>query len=459
MPANVIKVLRERGFINTAEDGRESITDPEIERRAEEAVLTCYAGFDPTARSLHVGHLVVVMGLAYFQRSGHRPIAVVGGGTGMIGDPSGKSTERPLLSPEAVKENIAGLRGQLERFLEFGSGDTPEGQVPKGSDRTWGAGGTSGSAQAAQTSAMIVDNAEWLMPFRFVDFLREVGRHFRLGEMLARDSVKARLASPEGMSFTEFAYQMCQAYDFLHLHDEYGCDVQIGGRDQWGNITAGADLVRRVRGATVCGIVLPLLETATGEKFGKTAGNAVWLDPGLTSPYQFYQFWIRTDDRDLERYFKLFTFLDIETINETCRSHESAPEKRSGQRALASEVTRMVHGEEALAQAERASEVLFGGEVAGLSDAELREIFGDVPSAELPMARLAEGFPLAACLVEAGVARSKGEARRLVESGGVYLNNARATDAATVLTPANLASEHILVIRKGKKSYHLVRFG
>jgi len=431
MPANVIKVLRERGFINTAEDGRESITDPEIEHRAGEAVLTCYAGFDPTARSLHVGHLVVVMGLAHFQRSGHRPIAVVGGGTGMIGDPSGKSTERPLLSPEAVKENIAGLRGQLERFLEFGP---------------------------SETGAMIVDNAEWLMPFRFVDFLREVGRHFRLGEMLARDSVKARLASPEGMSFTEFAYQMCQAYDFLHLHDEYGCDVQIGGRDQWGNIIAGADLVRRVRGATVCGIVLPLLETATGEKFGKTAGNAVWLDPGLTSPYQFYQFWIRTDDRDLERYFKLFTFLDVETINETCRSHESAPQKRSGQRALASEVTRMVHGEEALAQAERASEVLFGGEVAGLSDEELREIFGDVPSAELPMARLAEGLPLAACLVEAGVARSKGEARRLVESGGVYLNNARATDAAMVLTPANLASEHILVIRKGKKSYHLVRF-
>ncbi len=445
MPANIIKVLRERGFINTAEDGRESITDPEIERRAGEAVLTCYAGFDPTARSLHVGHLVVVMGLAHFQRSGHRPIAVVGGGTGMIGDPSGKSTERPLLSPEAVKENIAGLRGQLERFLEFGPGDT-------------GAAGTSGSAQAAQTGAMIVDNAEWLLPFRFVDFLREVGRHFRLGEMLARDSVKARLASPEGMSFTEFAYQMCQSYDFLHLHDEYGCDVQIGGRDQWGNITAGADLVRRVRGATVCGIVLPLLETAGGEKFGKTAGNAVWLDADLTSPYQFYQFWIRADDRDLARYFKLFTFLDMDTINEACRSHESAPQKRSGQRALASEVTRMVHGEEALAQAERASEVLFGGEVAGLSDAELREIFGDVPSAELPMARLAEGLPLAACLVEAGVARSKSDARRLVESGGVYLNNARATDAAMVLTPDDLASEHILVVRKGKKSYHLVRF-
>lgn len=431
MPVNVVKVLRERGFINTAEDGRESITDPEIERRAEGTTLTCYAGFDPTARSLHVGHLVVAMGLAHFQRSGHRPIAVVGGGTGMIGDPSGKSTERPLLSPEAVKENIAGLRGQLERFLEFGPGET---------------------------GAVIVDNAEWLLPFRFVDFLREVGRHFRLGEMLARESVKARLASPEGMSFTEFAYQMCQAYDFLHLHDEYGCDVQIGGRDQWGNIIAGADLVRRVRGTTVCGIVLPLIETAGGEKFGKTAGNAVWLDAGLTSPYQFYQFWIRTDDRDLERYFKLFTFLDVEAINETCRSHESAPQKRSGQRSLASEVTRMVHGEEALAQAERASEVLFGGEVAGLSDAELREIFGDVPSAELPMARLAEGLPLAACLVEAGVARSKSEARRLVESGGVYLNNARATDAGVVLTPDNLASEHILVVRKGKKSYHLVRF-
>ena len=445
MPANVIRVLRERGFINIAEDGRESITDPGIERRAEDVTLTCYAGFDPTARSLHVGHLVVVMGLAHFQRSGHRPIAVVGGGTGMIGDPSGKSTERPLLSPEAVKENIAGLRGQLERFLEFGPGET-------------GAAGTPGSARAARTGAVIVDNAEWLLPFRFVDFLREVGRHFRLGEMLARESVKARLASPEGMSFTEFAYQMCQAYDFLHLHDEYGCDVQIGGRDQWGNITAGADLVRRVRGTTVCGIVLPLLETAGGEKFGKTAGNAVWLDPGLTSPYQFYQFWIRTDDRDLERYFKLFTFLDMDTINETCRSHESAPQNRSGQRALAAEVTRMVHGEEALAPAVRASEVLFGGEVAGLSDAELREIFGDVPSAELPMARLTEGLPLAACLVEAGVARSKGEARRLVESGGIYLNNARVTDAALVLTPANLASEHILVVRKGKKSYHLVRF-
>ena len=435
MPANVIRALRERGFISVGEDGREGVTDPGIERRAGEGVLTCYAGFDPTAPSLHVGHLVVVMALAHFQRSGHRPIALVGGGTGMIGDPSGKSTERPLLTPEAVKENISGVRAQLERFLEFGPGDT---------------------------GAVIVDNAEWLLPFRFVDFLRDVGKHFRLGEMLARESVKMRLASREGMSFTEFAYQMCQAYDFLHLHDEYGCDVQVGGRDQWGNITAGADLVRRVRGRTVCGIVLPLIETATGEKFGKTAGNAVWLDPGLTSPYRFYQFWIRTDDRDVERYLKLFTFLDLESIREACRAHEAAPERRSCQRTLAAEVTRLVHGEDALRRAERASEVLFGGELAGLSDAELvaavTGIFGDVPSAAFPMARLAGGLPLVACLSEAGVARSKSDARRLVESGGVYLNNARVTDAALVLTPANLASEHMLILRKGKKSYHLVRF-
>jgi tyrosyl-tRNA synthetase len=382
-----------------------------------------YIGFDPTADSLHAGSLVPALMLSRFQRAGHRPIVLVGGSTGMIGDPSGRASERPLMTPDMVRANVEAIRAQLARFVTF-DGSNP---------------------------AILVNNYDWTGPVSYLDFLRDVGKHFTVNYMLAKESVRRRLEDREhGISYAEFSYMLLQAYDFLVLHDQHGCKIQGGGSDQWGNITAGIELIRRIRGQEAFGITFPLLTTASGEKFGKSAGNAIWLDPAKTSPYRFYQYWINTDDRDVARFLKLFTFLSLEEIAELC----AAPaEQRVPQKRLAAEVTRLVHGDEALAQARKASDVLFGGEVSGLTDHQLSEIFADVPSFSVD---LSSPLKLTDAMVRAGAAKSKGEAARLIAGGGVYLNNRRAqTDAQ--IRREDLASESMFVLRVGKKNYYLGR--
>ncbi len=419
----LFNVIRERGLMA-------QYSDEALGEHFAAVKVTVYVGFDPTAESLHVGNLVPLIALRHIQRAGHRVLVVIGGATGMVGDPSGKSEERKLLVPEEVAKNGRGMKKQMARFLDFDG----------------------------ENAAVMLDNWDWLSKMSFVDWLRDVGKYFTVNYMLAKESVKSRLGTEQGMSYTEFSYMTMQAYDFLHLHDEHGCTVQGGGNDQWGNITAGIDLVRRTRGAKVYGMTFPLVTTASGEKFGKSAGNAVWLDAERTSPYQFYQYWVRTDDRDVKGYLKLFTFLDVAEIGELCEAHGKAPERREAQKRLAAEVTRMVHGEEGLGKARRASEALFGGELEGLSDRDLAEIFADVPSTTLPRDLLAEGLALLDLAKDAGLCSSKGEARRLVAGGGFYVNNRRVREADARLTRKDLASESTLVLRTGKKNYHLVRF-
>src|SRR3954469_21065784 len=322
------------------------------------APVTAYIGFDPTASSLHVGSLLTVMGLARLQRYGHRPIAIVGGGTGMIGDPSGKSQERTLLSVEQIAANVAGIRRQLERFLDF--------------DR-------------AENGALIVNNADWLTAFDLLGFLRDTGKYFTVNYMLQKESVNRRLESEDGISYTEFSYLLLQARDFLELHDRHNCTLQMGGSDQWGNITAGIELIRKLRGKTAHGLVWPLMKTAAGTKFGKTEAGTVWLDPARTSPFKFYQFWLNADDRDVVAYLKSFTFLERPAIDALEAVTSSAPEKREAQRVLAREVTALVHGNEQVTRAEHASSLLFGEDIATLDADDVLAVFEDVPSTELPM--------------------------------------------------------------------------
>ena len=393
--------------------------------------VTAYIGFDPTAPSLHVGTMLPIMALARLQRFGHTPIAIVGGGTGLIGDPAGKSQERVLLSREEVSNNLEGIRRQLERFLDFDS---------------------------AVNRAHIVNNADWLDELSLMDFLREIGKHFTVNYMLAKESVKRRLGSDDGLSFTEFSYLMLQAYDFLTLYDRYGCRLQLGGSDQWGNIVAGCDLIRKLRGAQAFGLVLPLVTTATGTKFGKTEAGTVWLDPERTSPYQFYQFWLNVDDRDATAYLKYFTFLSRDAIADLERALEVAPEKREAQRKLAEELTRTVHGDQALARAKRASEVVFTEAVTTLPAADLLSVFSDVPSSEIAEDKFrGEGLPLTELLSSSNVTASKGEATRLIRGGGVYVNNRRVTDERAVLRLDEAIDGQIFLIRKGQKQNFLVR--
>ncbi|MFH1679041.1 MAG: tyrosine--tRNA ligase [Candidatus Eisenbacteria bacterium] len=420
---NLYDELEARGFIEKA-------TSDEIPKLLEREKISCYIGFDPTAPSFHVGNLIPIMGLAHFQRAGHRPIAVMGGATGMIGDPAGKSKERNLLDPETLERNLASLRKQFERFLDFGEG-----------------------------KALLIDNTDWLGAFGFIEFLRDVGKHFRLGEMLAKESVKSRLAGEAGISYTEFSYMLLQAYDFLHLHDAHGCVLEAGGSDQWGNITAGIDLIRKLRGKQAYGIVFPLLLDTSGQKLGKTSeGERIWLDPELTSPYRFYQHWINTSDRDVIRFLKIFTFVPLSEIAGIEREMESAPERRAAQKRLAEEVTRVVHGEEALRSAVHASLIFFGGAITGVDERTLADVFSDVPSAVLPRARLAGGLGIVDLLVESGLSPGKGAARRLIDGGGVYLNNVRVDSAERTITPDDMVAGSTLVLRQGKKSYRLVRF-
>ena len=393
--------------------------------------VTGYIGFDPSAPSLHVGSLLVMIALAHMQRGGHSPIAVVGGGTGLIGDPSGKTVERQLLTIEQVEANVEGIRGQLSRFLDFESTSAP---------------------------ARLVNNAEWLTKLGAIDFMRDVGKYFTVNAMVAKESVKRRMESDEGITYTEFSYSLLQAYDFLVLFDKFNCTLQMGGSDQWGNILAGMDLIRRVRGGKAHGLVMPLITTASGAKFGKTEAGAVWLDPNLTSPFRFYQFWLNTDDGDVGRYLRSFTFLDRPTIEQLEEATRLAPESREAQRALAREVTRMVHGEEHVARAERASGVLFGEDLSTLPADDVLSVFDDVPSSTVAADRLwGEGVAVVDLLASSGLTASKGEATRLIRGGGVYVNNRRVTDEKARLRSADAIDGRLFVLRKGAKQNHVVK--
>jgi tyrosyl-tRNA synthetase len=421
--SSVFDELVARGLIHGSSEG--------LAAHLEAGVVTAYAGFDPTGESLHVGHLFPLLGLARLQRAGHRPIALVGGGTGMIGDPSGKTKERQLLTREQVEANVEGIRRQLEKFLDF----------------------------EGPNAALLIDNHEWLGELGLIEFLRDVGKHFTINYMLAKESVARRMEQEDGLSVTEFSYMLLQAYDFLVLSDRTGCTLQIGGSDQWGNITAGLELIRKTRGRPAHGAVFPLVTTASGAKFGKTEAGAVWLDPARTSPFRFQQFWLNTDDRDVEKYLKGFTFLPLEEIGGIVAAHTADPGARLAQRRLADEMTRMVHGDEGLARATAATGVLFGGVPPHeLEAAELLDIFAEVPSTTLAGGRLGDdGMPVVELLVETGIASSKGEARRLIAGGGVYLNGERIDAADAAATISEAIGGAVILLRKGKKAHHLVR--
>jgi len=419
----IVEEYRWRGMLQDLTEGTEAHLAAEPR--------TGYIGFDPTASSLHVGSLVPVMGLVHLQRAGHHPIALVGGGTGLIGDPSGKTAERSLLTEEEVRANVEGIRGQLEHFLDFDIASNP---------------------------ARLVDNLDWLGSIRLVDFLRDVGKHFGVNAMLRRESVRRRLEDEaSGISFTEFSYQLLQAYDFVELHRREGCTVQMGGSDQWGNITAGTDLVRRMTGGEAFGLTHPLLTTSTGAKFGKTEAGAVWLDPERTSPFRFYQYWINASDEDVPRFLRLFTLLPREEIEALDEATREAPWQRAAQKALAEEVTRRLHGEDGLARAQQATQALFGGEVRGLSAGEIADIFSDVPSSRVPRTELeGEGKGLVELLDETSLASSRGDARRSIEGGGIYLNSERVEEPTASVTAAAAIEGRYVILRKGKKKHHLV---
>ncbi|MEI7900208.1 MAG: tyrosine--tRNA ligase [bacterium] len=407
----------------------EDMTSPEL-AKALDKPLTVYAGFDPTSDSLQAGNFVTIMALAHLQRAGHTVIALVGGATGLIGDPSGKSQERHLLSAEQVERNLVGIKENLSRLLDFDP--------------------------ASANPAILVNNYDWFKDFTFIDLLRDVGRYFRMGNMLSKDSVKKRLESEDGMSFTEFCYQILQGYDFLHLYKTCGCSLQIGGSDQWGNITAGTELVRRLCGQEVFGMTIPLVCDHTGKKFGKSEGNAIFLDARKTPYYDFYQFFLRTLDADVIRYLKIFTFVPFERIAELEAAVANAPEKRAAQQVLAEELTRTVHGEQGLAVAQKATDVLFGGSLDGLAADDLEKIFANVASAALPTGQVL-GKPAFEVIALAGMLASKGEARRLVQQGGLNINNVRVADLARVFGADDLIDGRLAVLRSGKKSFFLLK--
>ena len=407
MTSNVIDVLAERGFI-------EQVSDAEGLRAAAEKPITCYVGFDPSADSFHVGHLVPIMALAHMQRHGHRPIAVMGGGTGMVGDPSGKTEMRQLLGVDRIDANLARLRGQVRRLLDFAGG-----------------------------RALMVNNADWLRPLNYLDFLREIGRHFSVNRMLAAEAYRTRYESEGGLNFLEFNYMLLQSYDFLHLYREMGCILQMGGSDQWGNILSGVDLIRRVEGGQAFAITFPLITTASGAKMGKTAAGAVWLDAEQVSPFEYYQYWINTEDADVGRFLALFTFLPMERVRELGRLQGA--DVRQAKEVLAFEATRILHGEEAAAEAQRASRQLFGRGVATEA----------VPTTELPAGELETGILAPELFERVGLCRSRSEARRLIEQGGAWVNDRQIGSVDERLTSADL-EQGALLLRAGKKRYHRV---
>ena len=425
MPEKAFDVLQSRGYVEwcNAEDRLREVMD--------EGMITAYVGFDPTADSLHVGHLIPLMALAWLQRAGHRPIALAGGGTGLIGDPSGKSRERNLITVEEVRRNVEGVRPQLAHFLDFDCG---------------------------ANSALLLNNYDWLSSHSFLEVLRDVGKYFSVNSLIAREYVRSRLEDPEkGISYTEFSYVLLQAMDFRHLYETHGCRLQMGGNDQQGNLLAGSDYVRKSMGGEVFGLTQPLLLTASGTKFGKTEAGAVWLDPRRTSPYRFYQFWFNTDDRDVERLLKLFTFLPLDEIRDIMGKHAARPEERTAQRRLALEATRLIHGEGAALSVVKASSVLFDAE-SDLTDlteetyAALRE--------EVPFAEVNLDLPAALLdvLTVCGAFESRGEAKRAIRQGGVSLNGMRASDEGATVSREELGRGRYLFVRIGRKRFHLVAF-
>jgi tyrosyl-tRNA synthetase len=395
------------------------------------APITLYCGFDPTADSLHVGNLVPLLVLRRFQLLGHHPIAVAGGATGSIGDPSGKTAERQLLTPEILDHNIASVKVQLAKLLDFETKENP---------------------------ARLVDNAAWTKGMSFLDFLRDIGKHFSVNQMVAKESVRARMEDREvGISYTEFSYMLLQAFDFMVLARDHNCELQIGGSDQWGNITAGIELTRKKLGKQVFGLTLPLITNTDGSKFGKTAAGAIWLDPKRTSVYKFYQFWINTADADVIRYLKYFTFLSKEGIEAFEAKHLLNPGAREAHKALAKAATDLIHGEQATHEAIRASEILFGGELKDISETTFNDIVGEVPTKEIEKTKLeGAGLPLIELLVHAGLSPSKGQARKDLEGGGVNINNVREANLQRAVTVSDLLFGKHILLRKGKKNYVVV---
>jgi tyrosyl-tRNA synthetase len=414
----ILDDLEARGLVHDSTD-REQLAN-----RLAAGPISLYYGCDPTADSLHVGNLVGLLVLRRFQDAGHRPVALAGGATGMIGDPSGRSEERNLLDPETLSANVAAIKAQMAQILDFDDG-----------------------------RALLVDNRDWTVDVTLLDFLRTVGKHVTVNQMLAREAVRARVASDQGISYTEFSYMLLQAHDYLWLHQHLGVELQIGGSDQWGNILSGIDLVRRVHGASAHGLAWPLLTAPDGRKLGKTTGARVWLDPAKTSPYRFYQHWMQTDDRQLREHLAKFTLLNLADVDDQVAAHEQAPERRRGQRVLATEVTRLVHGEAAAVAAEQASEVLFGGSPMEAGAEALAAVAAEVPRADLPSdGELTQGVDLVALLVEAGLAGSKSDARRSLDQGAIYVNGQRA-EPGRQLDAGDVLHGRYVVLRKGKKAY------
>lgn len=430
MAKNFVEELKWRGMIHDIM--------PDTDKVLSEGATAGYIGFDPTADSLHIGSLVQIMILMHFQRAGHKPIALVGGATGMIGDPSGKSAERNLLDGETLDRNVTALKTQLGRFLDFDS------------DKA--------------NAAVLVNNYDWMSRFSLIDFARDIGKHLTVNYMMAKDSVKKRLGADakEGMSFTEFTYQLIQGYDFLHLYEHHNCVLQMGGSDQWGNITTGTELIRRKLSGKAYAITCPLITKADGTKFGKSEGGNVWLDKQKTSPYSFYQYWLNTSDEDAERYIKIFTFLDQSEIQDVIKSHNEAPHQRLLQRTLADEVTRMVHSEEDRANAVQAAQILFGNATSDalktLNEQTLLDVFAGVPQATLERADLDQGISIINLLAGAtGFLASNGAARRALQERSISVNKEKIDDAF-VATSADLICDKYLLLQRGKKSYFLVIF-
>ncbi|MFR9620628.1 MAG: tyrosine--tRNA ligase [Rikenellaceae bacterium] len=428
MTKNFIEELEWRGMIHT-------ITPGAKEQLAKE-LTTAYLGIDPTADSLHIGHLVGVMILKHFQVCGHRPIALIGGATGMIGDPSGKSQERNLLDEATLRHNQQAIRNQLSKLIDF---DTD-----------------------APNAAKVVNNYDWMSPMTFLEFIRDIGKLITVNYMMSKDSVKKRFSGDgDGMSFTEFTYQLVQGYDFLHLYEKEGCTLQLGGSDQWGNITTGTELIRRKLGGEAHGITCPLITKADGTKFGKTESGNVWLDARYTSPYKFYQFWLNVSDDDAKRYIRIFTMLDRQTIDELTAEHEAAPHQRALQNRLAQEITTMIHSAEEYEKAKQASAILFGGSTADalrdLDEATLLQVFEGVPQFNLSREVLGAKF-VDICCEHASVFTSKGECRKLIQGGGISLNKTKVTDPQAEVGAESLIADKYMLVQKGKKSYFLLRF-
>ncbi len=405
----------------------------DLKQLMADGVMTYYAGYDPTSTSLHVGNLVPVILQARLQRAGHRPIVVVGGATGMIGDPSGKSAERNLLDEATLERNVAAIRAQLSRFLDFDSN--------------------------APNQAIMANNADWFKGVGYLEFLRDAGKHLTINYMMAKDSVRARLDGESGISYTEFSYMLLQAWDFVQLNRLHGCRLQVGGSDQWGNITAGTELQRKLGGMSLFGLVSPLLLDSTGQKMGKTStGERVWLDPELTPPYAFYQYWLNVTDADVGRLLRIFSWRPLDELEALITAHAADAGKRQAQRVLAEDMTTWVHGKDATLRAQKAAAVLFGGSLDNLADADLAPLFATLDNKlDLPASELEAGLPIIDLLVRAGLSSSKGEARRTLTQGGVYLNNVRVDAVDLVVRSEHRATPSFILLRSGKKSYALVR--